>query len=431
MVAIPDEYYTEEYAIQAAAFSVMDARTGFVIYESAQHELLYPASVTKVMTALIVLEEIENLSEEVVFSEHAVMSLPYYAARMNVVEGDSMTIHEALYGLMLPSGNDIANGLAEHVSGSIGAFVARMNERAAELGAHNTRFVNACGLPGDGQHVTAYDMALIMREAVRHPLFNEIIASTNFYIDQPMYHFPEGITVWNTNRMLYADGDYFNPWIIGGKTGFTNAAQHTLVSYARRGEHELIISVLYAPRRATFTDTSALLDRAFAIPVNTVFRASDELWNVPVMQTIDGEYTEIGTVIARGAGNLRFPVPEGMPEIRSELHLPEELVPPVRVGDVVGYKNFFVGDILVSEVEIISSNTILPRLTMPRARTETAASAVPEQGFSFAFEFSPFFAVLPLVAVLMLGALLAIMRRHRRLELRRRRTARVRYVHYE
>ena len=266
-----DETYTEyTNRLQSAAITVMDARTGFVLYENAQHDLMYPASVTKIMTALLVLEEINDLQEDLVFSEYSVLSLPIYASRMNMAAGDTITIYEALYGLMLPSGNDVANALAEHVSGDIGSFVDLMNQRAAELGAANTRFINPCGLPGYKQHTTAYDISLIMKEAITHPVFNEIIATPSFFIP-PTENFPEGLTIHNTNLLIWCEGPYYNPWVIGGKTGFTNAAQHTLVSYAQQGEHALIVSVLYAPRRATFTDTNILLNHAFSLPIKTIF----------------------------------------------------------------------------------------------------------------------------------------------------------------
>jgi len=172
---------------QSASVLVMCAETSEVFYETEGFTLRYPASITKVMTALLVLEYVENLDERIVFSYHA-LDIPDYASRMWMHEGESISVLEALYGIMLPSGNEVARALAEHVSGSVPAFVERMNERAAELGAVNTHFVNACGLPGDGQHVTAYDVALIMQAAIQHPIFLEIIATPYFELP-PTSHY--------------------------------------------------------------------------------------------------------------------------------------------------------------------------------------------------------------------------------------------------
>ena len=246
----------------AGSVLVMDARTGVILYETQGFARRYPASITKIMTALLVLEQVEDLSEPVIFSANAV-TLPDYAGRFDMVEGESISVLEALYGIMLPSANDIARALAEHVSGSVPDFVAQMNRRAEELGAYETRFINPCGLPGNNQFTTAYDIALIMRAAVKNPLFVAIIGTPYFELP-PTNLYPEQRLMRNSNVMVRPTHEGFNPRVIGGKTGFTNAAQHTLVSYASYDGREIIVSVLFAsPRGAIFSDTSALMEFIF------------------------------------------------------------------------------------------------------------------------------------------------------------------------
>ena len=416
----------EDQMYQAAAVSVMDVRTGFVVYENAQHELMYPASITKIMTAMLVLEEVNDLQEQMIFSENAVYSLPHYAGRINALAGDTLTVYEALYTLMLPSGNDSANALAEHVAGTIPSFVARMNDRAAEIGAINTNFINPCGLPGDGQHTTAYDMALIMREAIQNPVFVRIISTPEFFIPPTLENFPDGWPFLNTN-LLIQEGEFYNPWVIGGKTGFTNAAQHTLVSYARRGEQEFIVSVLYAPRRATFSDTTALLDHVFEMPVRRLFDSASQYWELPVIQNIDGELETISSITARGRENLSLTTPEGLAQIRYEIVIPEHLVPPVRAGDVIGRKSFFAGDDFITSIDILSDSTVLPRIVTPLVEPpapsvfeRTEVSAI---GGSFAFWYIP-------AAFAVIFILLMIRRQIKIIRRRRRRIARVRYTRY-
>jgi len=257
-------YYDDEYDglyYQSASVLVMNADTGCVLYETEGFTARYPASITKVMTALLVLEYVQDLNQPLTFSAHSV-DIPSYASRMWVHEGERITILEALYGNLLPSGNEVARALAEYVSGSVPAFVERMNQRAAELGATTTNFVNPCGLPGDGQFTTAYDISLIMQAAIQHPVFLEIIATPYFDLP-PTNLYSNYRTLRNTNRMIHPDEPDYSPYIIGGKTGFTNAAQRTLVSYARRGNHNLIITVLYAPLGANFTDTAVLMEYVF------------------------------------------------------------------------------------------------------------------------------------------------------------------------
>lgn len=248
---------------QSGSVLILCANSGIILYHTDGFSARYPASITKVMTALLVLENVEDLSETLTISARAA-NLPSYASRIGMVTGETMTILEALYGIMLPSANEVARALAEHVSGTFEDFVELMNQRLVELGAYHSNFINPCGLPGNGQRVIAYDMALVMREAVRHPVFVEIIQSPHFTIGRTnMYDSPR--VIWNTNRMIRRGDSIFTPEIVGGKTGFTFAAQNTLVSYAVRGEFEIIIVTLLAPRGVTFTDTALLMDIGFDI----------------------------------------------------------------------------------------------------------------------------------------------------------------------
>lgn len=253
---------------QAASVLVMCAETGEVFYETEGYTLRYPASITKVMTALLALEYVQDLDEQIVFSAYA-LDIPDYASRIWMNEGEAISVREALYGIMLSSGNEVARALAEHVSGTVAQFVVRMNQRASEIGAVNTHFVNPCGLPGDGQYTTAYDVALIMQAAIRHPAFVEII-STPYFEMPPTNRYRNPRSLRNTNRMIRPGEAAYHPYVIGGKTGFTNAAQHTLVSYVRKGSRRMIITVLYSyPRGAIFSDTAALIDHAYVVWAET------------------------------------------------------------------------------------------------------------------------------------------------------------------
>ncbi|MCL1861955.1 MAG: D-alanyl-D-alanine carboxypeptidase [Defluviitaleaceae bacterium] len=246
----------------AGSVLVLCIETGAVLYENDGFSRRYPASITKIMTALLTIELVDDLNRRFVLSENAV-TLPHYAGRLGMHENESMTAMEALYAIMLPSANDVARALAEFIGGDIPGFVELMNRRAAELGAYNTRFVNPCGLPGDGQFTTAYDIALIMREAIKHPIFVDIIATPYFTLPPTEIHeYPR--LMRNSNLMVRPTQAEYNPRIIGGKTGFTNAAQHTLVTYASYDGLDVIVSVLFtAPRGAIFSDTAALVEYIF------------------------------------------------------------------------------------------------------------------------------------------------------------------------
>jgi len=430
---------------ETVGVTIMDVNTGFVVYESAQHELLYPASITKIMTALVVLEEVQNLEEDLVLSENSVLSLPYYASRMHALPGDVMSVREALYGLMLRSGNEVANALAEHVSGDMDSFVNHMNRRAAELGANNTRFINPSGLPGDNQHTTAFDMALIMREAITHPVFNEIVGTDTFFIDRPLQNYHDGLTIRNTN-LLTRPGEFFDSRVVGGKTGFTNAAQHTLVTYARQGETGFIISTLYGGWRVPTQDTVALMDYAFSLPVITIFSRYAHSWEIPVIQVIDGELETIGTVTVRPAESVNVPVhPDNTPEVHDVRVVPDYLTPPVRVGDVVGFTEIFAGTQSLGQIDIVAETSALPavveiqRGVSEQQETATLVSApINNTPFGGLFSsdirifggISPLNLILPITVLLLLCVAMLMLRRRRKIVQRRRRRGRFKNAQY-
>ena len=338
--------------IYAAGFvSVMDVQTGWILYENNQHTRRYPASITKIMTALLVLEQADDLSEPIVFSSHAV-DIPSYASNMGMSVGDTLTVYEALYGLMLTSGNEVARASAEHISGSVDAFVMQMNRRAAELGAINTRFVNPCGLPGPYQYTTAYDMALIMREAIQNPVFSRIIATPVTYVP-PTASNPEPRSISNTHRMIQ-DGPEFNQWVNGGKTGFTNAAQHTLVTYAEQNGHSVIVSVLYSPSRsAVFSDTESLLNFAFSQYEDVFIFDSIQTEPIPIYQTLNERSVLVGDAYLEGGG-LWVSLPKDFDQstLRYEIQVPQTLHSPIYPGDVVGVKTIYSSISQIGEIEL-------------------------------------------------------------------------------
>ncbi|MCL1924525.1 MAG: D-alanyl-D-alanine carboxypeptidase [Defluviitaleaceae bacterium] len=251
---------------QASAMILIDADTGIILEEHNPHEHRYPASLTKLMTALLLIEHVP-LEEEIRMSHNAMFSIPRTSSHIAMNVGETITALEALYAIMLASANDVSNAIAEHIIGYGGdffhaeqAFAALMTARARQLGAMNTNFKNAHGLHNPLQVTTAYDVSLIMRELIQHPIFNEVIG-TRFTKVSPTEFQPLERPLNNTNRMIQP-GYFFNPYVVGGKTGFTNEAAHTLATYARNGAG-LIAVVLETPRFGTFTETENLISRGF------------------------------------------------------------------------------------------------------------------------------------------------------------------------
>lgn len=248
-------------AIGAQSAVVMDVNTGTLLYSKNPHDELYPASTTKLLTALLVIEN-TTMDEIVTFSSDAVWNIDRGSTHLSIDVGEQLSIEDCLYGLLLASANEVAYALAEHVGGSMDGFVDMMNGRAQKLGCKNTHFSNSNGLPREDHYTSAYDLALIARECFANETFCKI-ASTTKYTIKPTNKQPEERPISNHHKML-PGFKYEYEGFIGGKTGFTEVARQTLVSCAERNGMRLICVVMKEEAPAQFTDTVELFDYAFS-----------------------------------------------------------------------------------------------------------------------------------------------------------------------
>ena len=248
-------------AIESDAAICMDGNTGAVLYGKNIEKQEYPASITKIMTVLLALEN-GNLDDTVTFSENAVYSIEYGSAHLGLTEGEELTLEQCLYGIMLASANEISNAVAEHIGGSVEKFADMMNQKAEELGCVNTHFVNPNGLHDDNHYTCAYDMALITQAAMKYDKFREIIHTQE-------YSYPETNLVKekryfaNHHGMLMDESRAYDGFI-GGKTGYTDEAWNTLVSTAERDGMLLISVVLHANGQdIEYGNTKTVLDYGY------------------------------------------------------------------------------------------------------------------------------------------------------------------------
>jgi len=353
--------------------------------------------------------------------------------------GETLTVREALYALMLESANEVSVALAKHIAGGTEEFADLMNRRAISLGAFNTNFVNPSGLPAREHVTTAYDMALIMREAVKNPTFTEIISARRFDIP-PTERQSETRHLLNSNRQIHP-GTHYNESVVGGKTGWTTAAGNTLVSFARENDRELIVAVLQGEGVGAFSDTTALLNFGFALPMETVkiFDAETYSVTVPVVQEINGNATEIGRATLRAANDLQFELPPDRSNswVRYELSVPETLKPPVSLGETLGRVAVFVQNILVGEVVLTAQENIFAYV--PAAEIEPEEIFLPDEIIFFPQEIAPenyfYTLIIPLALsgmtlIFSCVALLTRNRRRLRRMLKSRRARFSRYPHY-
>ncbi|SHI17047.1 D-alanyl-D-alanine carboxypeptidase (penicillin-binding protein 5/6) [Sporobacter termitidis DSM 10068] len=239
---------------------LMVADTGQVLYQKDMDKQMYPASITKIITGMLALEN-GNLTDTLTMSGSAVDAVERDSANIALSPGEQISMEQALYAISVASANDAANGIAENVGGSLDGFVAMMNEAAAEAGATNTHFDNANGLPDENHYTTAHDMARITAKALKVPGFIDIFGTSRYKIP-PTNIQPETRIVNSSNRFL--NGDIHYEGILISKTGWTQDAQHTLVTAAQRNGVTLIVVVMKSSDSTVkWSDTSALLDYGF------------------------------------------------------------------------------------------------------------------------------------------------------------------------
>mgnify|MGYP003105743696 CR=1 FL=1 len=248
-------------SVNAQGAIVIDADTGTVLWGQNIHNQYYPASITKIMTALLVIENCD-LEDTVTFSHNAVFNVESGSSNAGINEGDKLSVRDCLYALLLKSANESANALAEHVAGSREAFADMMNAKAKELGCTNTHFANPSGLNDPEHYTSPYDMALIAKAAFNNPVFEEI-DSTTYYKLPPNSINKEGLSISPGHKMMRKSSPYYYPGIIGGKTGYTTLAGNTLVTCAEKNGMKLIAVILKGSTPVYWSDTKNLLDFGF------------------------------------------------------------------------------------------------------------------------------------------------------------------------
>jgi len=241
---------------------LVELNSGEVLYSKNENEQRYPASITKVVTALVVIEHCD-MNEEVTFSKNAVTDIEDGGHSWEFKEGEVLTVEQCLYALLLESVNEAGYALAEHVAGSLEAFAERMNQKAAEVGATNTHFKNPHGL-NDPEHLTtAHDMAMLFWAALQNEKFYEIDSATSYSIPATTLN-PGGYNFTMHHKMMLSGSDYYYDGVKAGKTGYTSLAKNTLVTYAEKDGMELVCIVLKDEGGGVvYQDTRKLLDYGF------------------------------------------------------------------------------------------------------------------------------------------------------------------------
>lgn len=372
----PIEADTTPPTIIAEAAVLMDADTGQILYEKNSHKTMPPASITKLMTALLVLE---NLAPEatITFSKNAVMSIEAGSSHIGMREGETITVNDALHGLLLMSANEVANGLAEAVSGSTAAFAEAMNAKALSLGAVNTHFVNAHGLYDVTHYTTAYDMGLITQALLKEDYFLEVMAHYTYQI--PTTNLVDEIRYMSqSHKMLNPNKGttYFRDDAIAGKSGYTVKSGHTLVTVSRQKDTTLIAVILKSDANNLYTDTHKLLNHGFEdfekITVPATFWTKD-------LPLEDGHEAHLTL-----ASDTQYLVPKGTQS--ADIAVTPEIRPmasDANAGDTIGLAILSLGGQPLATSDIVvramAASTTAAETTTASAPV-TQEQAVPENG---------------------------------------------------
>ena len=263
---------TEEVSTYSPTCLLMEASTGKVIYEKNGYEKAYPASTTKIMTAILTLEHC-NLTDVATASYEAVYSVPVGYSNANIQVGEELTINQLLNVLLINSANEAANVLAEHIAGSIDSFATMMNAKAEEIGCLNTHFVNPNGVHNENHYSTAYDLALMGRYAMKNDIFREFVNTKFYTLPATNKYLTNDRVFGTTNELLKKDtrdsvDNYYYEYCTGIKTGYTNAAKSCIVASAKKDDIEYIVVILGAGTTdnglsARYLDCKTLFNYAF------------------------------------------------------------------------------------------------------------------------------------------------------------------------
>ena len=249
-------------SVSAASAYAIEVGSGQVLYAKDENSKRFPASITKVMTGLLVVENC-NLDDMVTFSQEAINRVDITGANGNYKAGEKMTVRQCLYALMLESINECGEVLAEHVAGSTEAFADMMNARAEELGCTNTHFRNPHGLNDDEHLTSAHDMALIMWAAVLNEELLEVMSTKNYTI--PKADGTEGHDLTNHHKMMIPGTNYYYSKVVAGKTGYTSDAGNTLVTYGESNGVRVVVVVLKEGKAEdAYQDTESILEYTFS-----------------------------------------------------------------------------------------------------------------------------------------------------------------------
>lgn len=320
--------------LNAQAAILIDSNTGKVLYEKNMDEKMYPASTTKILTAILAIEHCD-LDEIVTVNYNAISSIPSGYATAELITDETLTVKQLLEVLLIHSANDAANVLAMHVGGSIESFITMMNSKAQELKCVNTHFTNTYGLHDENHYSTARDLAIITKYCMQNDSFRHFVSQVNCQIPPTNKH--DARTFTNTNNLIISSSQYYYPYAIGIKTGYTKEAGNCLISASRKDNFETISVVLNTGtlHGARCTDSIALFDYAYNNFCIKKIANKDDVISQITVSNGTRETKNLDAILSKDVNALLMKSNDNS-KIIPTVNLNKNISAPIAAGSVVG-----------------------------------------------------------------------------------------------
>jgi len=370
----------EQLNINATSYILIDSKSGNVLYEyNANQQGVYPASTTKIMTAIIALEN-GNLDQIMTASPEAVYDIGKDGMNIGIMPGEEIRMENLLEALLISSANETANIIAENICATRKEFVDLMNKRARELGAVNTHFENPCGAHDDNHYTTASDMAKIARYAMTIPKFREIVAKTQYIMPSTNKH-KDWPVLATSNKLLWREPtELFR--VNGIKTGYTSQAGNNLVASGINSDGMELISVILGVKTPTsgtdvFNYSYSLLEYGFKnFTLKTVVNKNHVVATVPVADSADEDSSL--DLVARDSLECVLPVDIDIADISKKEYINENISAPINKGDVLGYIEYQNDGVIIGKVDLVASRDIekKPEISLINSSKETGNNSI-------------------------------------------------------
>ncbi len=333
-----DDFSNIDVSVDAPVALLMDANSGKILYEKNAYEKMYPASTTKIMTAILALENRE-LSHVAKVSYNAIFTVPSGYTNANLQLDEELTIEQLLNVLLIPSANDAANVIAEDIGGSVESFANMMNTKASEIGCLNTHFVNPNGVHNEDHYSTAYDLALMGRYAMQNETFRNLVSTVKYTLPVTNKYDKTDRTFTTTNKLINSNSSLYYEYATGIKTGYTDAAKNCIVAGARKDDMDLICVILGASNDSNtnnkFKDCINLFDYGFDHYAYKTLHSKDDVYKVISPHGADNNSKSLNVLFD---DNIKVLIKksDNDTEFLPEVELDTDMKAPIAKGTVVG-----------------------------------------------------------------------------------------------